>query len=252
MLVIAHRGALNEEQENSWAAFEAAIAAKSDRLEMDIRLTKDNFPVVMHDDNLGRMTGHWVKVSELTIAELRTIKLNNGEAIPTLEEVVERLLPRIEINIETKDGGSRCSRETGAVVNNSSHKNKVIYSSFQNEHLEYFRDHHPDIRRACLWGSFEFDARTLSNLAPQIFLERIETNIFHPMAALVSQCMMEQAKLRNWIVYPWDSVHGEEDKDAVGLWTALKTYGIDGLCSNYPRQLCAWLEEIKLDEHRYL
>ena len=252
MLVIAHRGALNEAQENSWAAFEAAIAAKADRLELDVRLTKDKFPIVMHDDNLGHMTGHWVKVSELSLAELRTIKLKNGEAIPTLEEVVERLLPRIEINIETKDGGRECPRETGAVVKNSPHSEKVIFSSFRNDHLEYFRDYHRDIRRACLWGCFESDARSLANIAPQVFLERIETNIFHPMAKLVSQNMMEQAKLRNWIVYPWDSVIGEENRDAEGLWTALKTYGVDGLCTNYPRQLRAWLEEIKLDERKFL
>jgi glycerophosphoryl diester phosphodiesterase len=252
MLVIAHRGALNEAQENSWAAFEAAIEAKSDRLEMDIRLTKDKIPVIMHDDNLVRMTGHWAKVSELTMTELRKIKLTNGEPIPTLEEVVERLLPRIEINIETKDGENECPRETGAIVNHSPYKDKVIFSSFHTSHLEYFRDHHRDIRRACLWGCFEFDSRTFANVAPQVFLDRIETNIFHPMASLVSQNMMEQAKLRHWIVYPWDSVQGEENKDAEGLWTALKTYGVDGLCSNYPRQFRAWLEETKLDEQKFL
>ena len=252
MQVIAHRGALHEAQENSWSAFAAAIAAQADRLEMDIRLTKDKIPVIMHDDWLMHMTGSSAKISELTLSELRSIKLNNGELIPTLEEVIERLLPIIEINVETKDGGSDCAREAGAVVNNSPYRDKVIFSSFQTVHLEYFRDHHRDIRRACLWGDFGLEARSFANIAPQVFLERIETNIFHPRAKLVSQSMMEQAKMRNWIVYPWDNVVGEEEKDREGLWTALKTYGVDGLCTNYPRQLRSWLKEIKLDEHKFL
>ncbi len=252
MLVIAHRGALNEAQENSWSAFYAAIDANSDRIEMDVRLTKDKFPVIMHDDDLFAMTGIPGKISKLTISELRQIKLLNGEAIPTLEEVVEQLLPKIELNLETKDGGIECPRETGAIVENSPHKNKVIFSSFKQEQLEYFRDNHPDIRRACLWGDFSLDCRTFGNIAPQVFLERIETDIFHPIASMVSCNLMEQAKLRQWIVYPWDSVHGEEERDPIGLWTILRTFAVDGLCSNYPRELNRWLEEIKQDDLRFL
>jgi glycerophosphoryl diester phosphodiesterase len=253
MQVIAHRGALHEAQENSWSAFAAAIDAKADRIELDVHLTRDRVPVILHDGDLERATGFAGNVADITIDEFRKIRLRNGEPIPLLEEVVEKLLPQIELNIETKGQDRDCPRETGAIVMNSPFRDRVIFSSFSCAQLEYFRDHHPDIRRACLWGCpEEVDITNFSILAPQVFLERIETNIFHPIARGVTQLMMENARLRGWIVYPWDSVHGEEKRDAEGLWTALKTWGVDGLCSNFPRQLRSWVDEAESDERRFL
>ena len=53
-LIIGHRGASAVAPENTLVAFREAIAAGSDGIEFDVRLTRDGVPVIIHDDNLRR------------------------------------------------------------------------------------------------------------------------------------------------------------------------------------------------------
>ena len=56
-LIIAHRGLSGSFPENTLLAFEAALKTTADFIELDTRLTKDDVPVVIHDDDLERTTG---------------------------------------------------------------------------------------------------------------------------------------------------------------------------------------------------
>jgi glycerophosphoryl diester phosphodiesterase len=56
-IVIAHRGAPAEAPENTLLAFEAAVRAGADALELDVRLTADGAPVVIHDATSRRTPG---------------------------------------------------------------------------------------------------------------------------------------------------------------------------------------------------
>ena len=102
----AHRGLHGDRiPENSLRAFEYA-ARRGYGIELDIRLTKDEKIVVFHDDNLSRMCGISKKVNELTLAELRTLRLSGtNEVIPTLAEVLRLIDGRVPLLIEVK--GSR-------------------------------------------------------------------------------------------------------------------------------------------------
>jgi len=66
-LVIAHRGASSDAPENTIAAFELALEQGADALEMDIHLSKDGHPVVIHDFTLERTTDGVGPVSERTV-----------------------------------------------------------------------------------------------------------------------------------------------------------------------------------------
>ncbi|MEZ4742361.1 MAG: glycerophosphodiester phosphodiesterase family protein [Bdellovibrionota bacterium] len=242
MLVIAHRGANHEGLENSWQSFNAAVNMGCDRIELDVHLTKDNIPVVIHDDFLFRTSGVLKKVSDLTISELKSIRLKNGENIPLLVDVIEKLLPQIEINIELKGNSASSAQIVAPMIDTCGLKEKVIFSSFYGAPLAYLRDNYPHLTRACLWGDLSIDAKNLSNFAPQLMLEKYETKILHPHVSQINQNLMEQAHLHGWIIYAWDSLHGEEDVNKEKLWTMLKTYEINGLCTNYPRELMAWLK----------
>ena len=62
-LVWAHRGASGYAPENTMAAFEKAVEMEADGIELDVQMTKDGEPVVIHDETIGRVsdgTG-WVK-----------------------------------------------------------------------------------------------------------------------------------------------------------------------------------------------
>jgi glycerophosphoryl diester phosphodiesterase len=242
MLVIAHRGANREATENSWSAFERAIDAKAERIELDVQLSKDGHAVIMHDDELLRMTGFDGRISRLTRPELQKLRLANGEPLPFLDEVVERLLPRIELNIEIKGTSEALAAVVGDLVAHHPRREAVIVSCFMAEPLVWLRRHAPEIRRACLWSIDTFQWPFFATLAPQVFLEKAGTNVLHPHAGLVTENLMDQARSRGWLVYAWSAMAGEE-QDREGLWTALKTFGLHGLCTNYPRQLRSWLED---------
>lgn len=82
-LIIGHRGASAVALENSLAAFEAAIAAGADGIEFDVRLSRDGVPVIIHDDTLQRTHGLRRRVADLTVEELR------GVRVPSLRDLFE-------------------------------------------------------------------------------------------------------------------------------------------------------------------
>lgn len=111
--IIAHRGASHEAPENTLAAIERAIALKVDSVEIDIRLSKDGIPVVLHDPSAARLTGvkNAPPIHLLTLAEIQQIDVGRsfsnsftGEKIPSLREVLELNWNQTELMIEIKEG----------------------------------------------------------------------------------------------------------------------------------------------------
>ena len=72
--LVAHRGYAARYPENTLVALEAAITAGARYVEIDVQLSKDGFPVLMHDRNLERMCGLRGAVHELTLSELRVLE----------------------------------------------------------------------------------------------------------------------------------------------------------------------------------
>jgi glycerophosphoryl diester phosphodiesterase len=108
-LIIAHRGYRAKYPENTLVAFEAAIDAGADMIELDVLLTKDRKMVVIHDESVDRTTNGQGMVSDCTLSEIKALDAGNwfdarfkGERLPTLEEVLEIVDKRIPINIEIK------------------------------------------------------------------------------------------------------------------------------------------------------
>ncbi len=110
-LVIAHRGASADAPENTIAAFELALEQGADGIEIDVHLSKDDHPVVIHDFTLERTTDSAGPVRERTVRELKRLdgggwrgRLFRGQRIQTLEEVLERFRDRTRFWIELKGG----------------------------------------------------------------------------------------------------------------------------------------------------
>jgi len=87
MLIIGHRGARAREPENTVRAVRAGLRC-ADLVEVDVRLSADGVPVIMHDPTVGRTTGAAGMVRELSFRELRALDVGHGEHIPTLETVL--------------------------------------------------------------------------------------------------------------------------------------------------------------------
>lgn len=93
--VVAHRGEALRAPENTIAALELAVQAGADAVELDVQVSRDGVPVVIHDQRLDRTTTGSGPVRERYWSELRELDAGSwfaprygGERIPALEEVL--------------------------------------------------------------------------------------------------------------------------------------------------------------------
>lgn len=123
--VIAHRGASAYAPENTIAAFELAVEMKADWYELDCLLAKDGTVIVSHDNDVSRCTDGEGRVTEMTLAELKTLDAGSwkdpkfaGERLPTLAESLAMAKDRIGVYVEIKsvaDDGPLMEQLRGAV-----------------------------------------------------------------------------------------------------------------------------------------
>jgi glycerophosphoryl diester phosphodiesterase len=115
--IIAHRGASGTAPENTVAAFDLARRRGADAIELDIRLTADGVPVVLHDATLDRTTDGRGSVGLLMLDQLQKLDAGarfttdngrtfpfrgSGIRVPTLTEVL-RALPGLPLLVEIKE-----------------------------------------------------------------------------------------------------------------------------------------------------
>ena len=101
-----HRGYKDKETENTKASFIKAINENLDYIELDIRKTKDNVPIVFHDKRLKRLVNkERGKVKNYSIDELKTFKYQDGQKILTLSEILPIIKGKIKIILDLKVKG---------------------------------------------------------------------------------------------------------------------------------------------------
>lgn len=110
MQIIAHRGASTQAPENTIAAIRRSWELGADGVEIDILLSSDDVPVVIHDTDTGRMGDRKLVVGRSTLKELKTVDVGvkfapefTGERIPTLEEVLAEVPDRKYLFVEAKE-----------------------------------------------------------------------------------------------------------------------------------------------------
>ena len=106
VLVAAHRADWHAAPENSLPAIQSCIDNGVDIVEVDNKLTKDGFLVIMHDQTVDRTTNGKGKVSDYTLAEIKKLRLKDkdgnltSECIPTFEEVMNLCRGKVMVNID--------------------------------------------------------------------------------------------------------------------------------------------------------
>ncbi|MFE2013428.1 glycerophosphodiester phosphodiesterase [Streptomyces sp. NPDC059491] len=83
--VVGHRGDPYRVRENTLPSIASAIERGADAVEIDVRVTRDDVPVLLHDDTLKRLWGHDRPLADLTHAQLREL---TGGGVPTLREAL--------------------------------------------------------------------------------------------------------------------------------------------------------------------
>lgn len=155
-MVFAHRGGARLAPENTMLAIDNGVRLGADGLEIDVQLSADGIPVVIHDRTLDRTTDRTGPVQALTAAELAAVDagfhfmLDNaypfrgqGIGIPTLDAVLAR--HNTPLIIEMKGGEPELARAVGLAVRRAGAADRVCVGSFHQRSIDALRAEHPDI-----------------------------------------------------------------------------------------------------------
>jgi glycerophosphoryl diester phosphodiesterase len=160
--VIGHRGAPTVAPEHTIPAYEAALQAGADVLELDVHLSADDQLVVIHDRRLERTTDGRGLVREHTLRQLKRLDAGRwfgpafaGQRIQTLSEVLERFRDRAAFAVELKAGDTVYPGIEARVVTLlqiSGLADRALVASFDPRALGVCRDLDPDLRLGALVG----------------------------------------------------------------------------------------------------
>lgn len=155
-LILGHRGAPFEAPENTIAGFDAAMSAGADGVELDVQLSGDGVPVVIHDDSLERTTDGRGRVADLPWSRVGRA-LSAGEPIPSLAQAARWAVETgAWLNVEIK--AENAAAATLAVLAAAGLGPRVVVSSFHPAVVAEVGERAPDIRRFLLlerWGAAE-------------------------------------------------------------------------------------------------
>lgn len=238
VLNIAHRGASADAPENTLPAFEAALAAGADALELDVHMAADGAIVVIHDLTLGRTTSGRGFVRRHTLADLRRLDAGSwfgpgfaGTAVPTLEEVVALARGRTRLFVEVKAGSDFYPGIEGAVVRclrEESVLREAVVMSFDHPALLAVRSAAPEVETAALLEGRPADPAGVAAAAGAGGLA-----LEHQLVTARERTLTTASGLR---LYAWTVDDETEMRRLVGL-------GLDGIITNHPGRLRRLLSE---------
>ncbi len=225
----AHRGVSAHAPENTLAAFAAAVACGADGIELDIHLSRDGVPVVIHDETLQRTTDGCGLVAKTTWSQLQQLDAGRwfapgfaGEPVPALAEVLEVFAGQLRLNLEIKE--YRAGMAVLELLGQYSSAD-IIISSFDHDLLRRLRCLDADLPLAVLFetGPWQKAVKTAKDLS---------ACSFHPDAKLVNRPMVAACAQANIPVFVWTV-------DQADVAKSLVRAGVAGFFANDPAALKA-------------
>ena len=187
--IIAHRGAPRNAPENTLPAMREAARLGARWVEVDVKLTADGKPVIIHDDTVDRTTSGRGLVAGLTLAEIRGLDAgigtqHAGTQVPTLEELIETVLELdvgLQLELKPTAGDDVETAEIALDVLASLWpigRRKLFLSSFSIRSLQAARRIMPDVPRAF--------AVMVPPRNPRALLEETDCQILHCLGDLLT------------------------------------------------------------------
>lgn len=206
--IIAHRGASKYAPENTMPAFELAYKMKAEGIETDVQLTKDNIPVLIHDEHVKRTTGHRGYVKDYTFTDLRQLDAGSwfsdefaGSSILSLEEFLDWVIDKpLELNIELKNSKIDYSNIESIVYEMVDHYkllDRTILSTFNHESVKRLKAVNETIGVALLTSRRRKD---LTDYAKKLGANGLHAKYRLFNKVLVEQCNEKDLALRVYTV----------------------------------------------------
>lgn len=221
-LIGAHRGTPNLHLENTLASFQAAALLGADFIELDVQLSQDGIPVVIHDETINRTTAGTGLVKDLSLKELQY-----WGPIPSLDEVLAALSQQVYYNIELKRSHNdhRMLDAVLALVRSHGLQEQVIISSFHHNLLYQLKLLDQHILTGVL---FE---KPLTNAAA--YAKRLTANALHPYFRLANRKLALECQEAGLMIFPWTVDKGCH----IQYFNAIKVTGIITNRTDYAVQL---------------
>ncbi|ANL34956.1 MULTISPECIES: glycerophosphodiester phosphodiesterase family protein [Rhizobium] len=239
--IIGHRGGRNLWPENSLSGFRNLAQMPVDGVEFDIHLTRSGEMLVIHDPTLERTTDARGPVADLGAGKHREVNLkdSDGEAIPTLEEVlaVFKNTP-LELHIELKthaDGTpyGGLAAKAFAAVERLGLTERSILTSFHSEVLADIRKAAPGIRTLS-----SFDAKSAESLGLASGL------------SLMKQCSDIIAVEKSLLQAQWEEITRLVPLDRLGAWVPNETSDLEYWLAKPIRQITTDRPDLALQARR--
>ncbi|SFJ05644.1 glycerophosphodiester phosphodiesterase [Thermoflavimicrobium dichotomicum] len=240
---VAHRGFSAKAPENTLAAFEWAIKAKADGIELDVHLTLDGEVVVIHDETLERTTNGKGWIKDLTLTELKQVSSGKwfadefqAERIPVLSEVLELISGSdLWLNIELKNHIVMYPGLEEAVIREVERfgmENRVVLSSFNHYSLVHIQRYRPKLSLGALYDGHLYQ--------PWLYAKALGVSAIHPFYTAATEEVVTHCHQHGILVRPYTVDQIEEMK-------RLMEIKVDAIITNVPDQLNQLLDRAVMD-----
>ncbi|RXE56554.1 glycerophosphodiester phosphodiesterase [Methanoculleus taiwanensis] len=215
MFIVGHRGARALEPENTLAAVQRGMAC-ADYVEIDVHLSRDGIPVVIHDATVDRTTGGTGAVRDFTIEEVQKLDAGRGERIPTLREVLDQVSGATGLIVEIKEQGIE---EVVASILLENLPENLFIVSFHDRSVATAKRLLPGAGAGLIFSEERDDpVRDAVRLGADAILPRFD---------LLTEDLIREAHDRHLLVIPWVLNGAEDIRRAYEL-------GADGFASDDP------------------
>lgn len=236
--VISHRGAASHAPENTLSSVRAGIEHGAEFVEVDVRLTRDGVPILMHDATVDRTTNGRGKVKALNYSQISTLdagswfgREHRGEAVPTFTEFLEvfteaRTLAFIELKGAWSPEAVDLLHEQLEASNVSQ---RVVIQSFNEDTVRYVAGAAPDTARVLL--TRELNAATV-NMVRDLDIDGIgaQLSLIEERHDVVQQLQAEGVGAFAYTL-----------NDEIA-WEAAEVAGVDLIVTDNAVELQAWLD----------
>ncbi|MFC8271591.1 glycerophosphodiester phosphodiesterase [Streptomyces sp. NPDC057271] len=219
--VVGHRGDPYRVRENTLASIVSAIEAGADAVEVDVRLTADGVPVLLHDDTLKRMWGHDRPLSAVSLAQLGELTY---DGVPTLREALIAAGP-YRLMLDLPGGNEDSVRRIVGTVRECGAAERVYYCAGGVAMLQV-RAADPSAEIALTWTSLAPPRATL--------LDAVRPRWLNYRFGLVSRELVERVHRDGCLVSAWTA-------DTRRTMRRLLSHGVDAITTNRVDALAAEL-----------
>jgi glycerophosphoryl diester phosphodiesterase len=232
ILVIGHAGAAGVAPANTLASVQACIDAGAHGMEIDVQLTSDDVPVLLHDTTLDRTTNLTGPIREHSFAEVEAADAGGGESVPSLADVLALVAGRLSVMCELKATpgddalDSLLTDRVADVIADAEAAPWTAIQSCQREIVERSREVAPSIPVT------RISAPQTEDQVEQLISGTVRrgAQAISVRDSSITPALVLSAKQRHLTVWTWTP-------DSADEWDRVIDAGVDGIITNYPKLL---------------